>query len=191
MTASQKLSHLLQLADQGPALRTALAEEVAELLADWPIDYPESMRAVCESLLAKAAGDIDQGTRARLRVQLYSEPELAHRVLPRACVGQRLVETARRGALAAALADNLDVDARVAADILADRSGASLAMACKGAGLDRAVFSALAVLAGAHNDRAQAFAVLDAFEAVSISEATRTLRGWRENIVQAKDIAAA
>ena len=54
MAASQKLSHLLQLADQGPALRAALAEEVAELLAAWPSDYPQSMRLVCEALLAKA-----------------------------------------------------------------------------------------------------------------------------------------
>ena len=59
MAASQKLSHLLQLADQGPALRAALAEEVAELLSHWPPDYPESMREVCEALLAKAARDID------------------------------------------------------------------------------------------------------------------------------------
>src|ERR1700754_3949717 len=88
MAASQKLSHLLQLADQGPALRAALAEEVAELLTNWPADYPESMRDVCEALLAKAALDVDQATRARLRVQLYSDPELAHRVLPRERTGQ-------------------------------------------------------------------------------------------------------
>ena len=68
MAASQKLSHLLQLADQGPALRAALAEEVAELLSRWPSDYPESMREVCETLLAKAARDVDLDTRARLRI---------------------------------------------------------------------------------------------------------------------------
>ena len=32
MAAPQKLAHLLQLADQGPTLRAALAEEVAELI---------------------------------------------------------------------------------------------------------------------------------------------------------------
>src|SRR6185503_9201225 len=53
MAASQKLSQLLELADQGPALRAALAEEVAELLTHWPADYPESMWEVCEALLAK------------------------------------------------------------------------------------------------------------------------------------------
>ena len=73
MAASQKLSHLLQLADQGPALRAALAEEVAELLTNWPADYPDSMRGACGALLAKAARDVDAATRARLRVQLYSK----------------------------------------------------------------------------------------------------------------------
>ena len=82
MAASEKLSHLLQLADQGPALRAALAEEVAELLTDWPADYPDSMRDVCEALLAKAAHDVDAATRARLRVQLSAHPDLAQRVLP-------------------------------------------------------------------------------------------------------------
>jgi hypothetical protein len=186
MAASQKLSHLLQLADQGPALRAALAEEVAELLIDWPADYPMSMRGVCEALLAKAARDVDPGTRARLRVQLFSDPELAHRVLPRECAGQALVEAARRGDdLTAVLADNLGVDARVAAQILDDESGASLAVACKGANLDRATFSALLVLAWPGHDRAQAYAMLDNFGTVPVSEATRVLRGWRENQVAA------
>ena len=186
MAASQKLSHLLQLADQGPALRAALAEEVAELLTNWPADYPESMRGICEALLAKAAHDVDQATRARLRVQLYSHPELAHRVLPRECAGRMLVEAARRGGnLAMALAENLGVDVRIAAQILDDESGASLALACKGANLDRAVFSALTVLARPGRDRLHAFAVLDAFDTVSTSEAARVLRGWRENQVAA------
>jgi hypothetical protein len=183
MAASQRLSHLLQLADQGPALRAALAEEVAELLTHWPADYPDSMRAVCEALLAKAAGDVDPDTRARLRVQLYSDPELAHRILPREYAGQMLVEAARRGGdLTTALAENLGVDVRVAAQILADDSGATLAVACKGANLDRASFSALALLARPGRDRDHAFAVLDAFDTVPVSEATRVLRGWRDQV---------
>lgn len=181
MAASQKLSHLLQLADQGPSLRAALAEEVAELLTNWPADYPESMRGVCEALLAKAARDVDQATRARLRVQLYSHPELAHRVLPREGAGLALVAAARRGCdLATALAENLGVDMRVAAQILADESGAALAVACKGANLDRAAFSALALLTRPGRDRSHCFAMLDAFDKVPVSEATRMLRAWRE-----------
>ena len=91
MPASQKLSHLLQLADQGPGLRAALAEEVADLLIHWPADYPPAMRGICETLLAKAARDVDADTRARLRVQLYCDLELSHRVLPRESVARNLV----------------------------------------------------------------------------------------------------
>jgi hypothetical protein len=182
MAAPQKLSHLLQLADQGPALRAALAEEVAELLTAWPADYPESMRGACEALLARAAHDVDAATRARLRVQLYSNPELAARVLPRESTTQGLVETARQGGdVAPVLAEKLGVDAKMAAQILDDETGAALAVACKGASLDRPTFSALALLTRPGRDRAHAYAVLDAFDNVPTSEATRVLRGWREN----------
>lgn len=180
MAASEKLSHLLQLADQGPALRAALAEEVAELLSHWPTGYPESMREVCETLLAKAARDVDASTRARLRVLLYSNPELAHRVLPRDGASLALIEKARASAnLASLLAEKLGVDGKVADEILRDDSGTSLAVACKGALIDRAAFSALALLAHPACDRSHAFAMLDAFDRVPVSEAARTLRGWR------------
>jgi hypothetical protein len=181
MAASQKLSHLLQLADQGPSLRAALAEEVAELLTSWPQDYPESMRGVCEALLAKAARDVDPATRARLRVQLYSDPELSHRVLPRESTAQDLIDAARQGGdLAMLLAEKLGVDIKIAMQILEDESGAALAIACKGASLDRATFSTLALLAKPGRDRTHAYAVLDAFDNVPVSEATRMLRGWRD-----------
>ena len=180
MSASQKLSHLLQLADQGPALRAALAEEVAELLIAWPSDYPESMRTICETLLAKAARDVDAATRARLRVQLYSDPDLTARVLPRESVSQKLVTAARNGALQDALAESLGVELRMAQQILDDESGAALAVACKGSQIDRAAFSALALISRPGRDRASAYAVLDAYDTMPISEATRVLRGWRE-----------
>jgi len=180
MSASQKLSHLLQLADQGPALRAALAEEVAELLIAWPSDYPDSMHGICETLLAKAARDIDAPTRTRLRVQLYSDPELTARVLPRESASQNLVAAARSGALQDALAESLGVEPRMAQQILDDESGAALAVACKGAHIDRAAFSALALLTRPGRDRRNAYAVLDAYDAMPISEATRVLRGWRE-----------
>ena len=180
MSASQKLSHLLELADRGPALRGALAEEVAELLADWPAAYPESMREICETLLAKAARDSDAATRARLRVQLYSNPELAQRVLPRESASQKLIEAARSGEnLAPALATSLGVDRLLADTILQDESGARLAVACKGACMDRAVFSALALLTHPARDRSHAFVMLDTFDTVPVAEASRRLRGWQ------------
>ena len=181
VAASQKLSQLLQLADQGPALRAALAEEVAELLVNWPSDYPQAMRGACEALLAKAAHDVDCATRARLRVQLCSHPELAGRVLPRESATQGLIETARQGGnLVMALAARLGVDEKTAARILADETGIALARACKGAGMDRATFSALAVLARPARDRIHAYALLDAFEAIPAGEAAQALKGWRK-----------
>jgi hypothetical protein len=182
MAASQRLSHLLQLADQGPALRAALAEEVAELLVSWPSDYPESMRTVCEALLAKAARDVDAATRARLRVQLYSHPDLSHRVLPRESASLALIAAARAGEqLPAVLAQSLGVDDKMAVQILEDESGAALAVACKGANIDRAAFSALALLTRQCRDRSHAFAVLDTFDNIPVSEASRVLREWREH----------
>jgi len=181
MSASHKLSHLLQLADQGPVMRAALAEEVAELLTAWPADYPDSMKGVCEALLSKAVHDVDVDTRARLRVILFADAELAARVLPRESASQKLIAAARAGdGLSDVLADSLGVDAVMAKQILEDESGAALAVACKGANIDRAAFSALALLTRPGRDRVHAFAVLDAFDNVPTSEATRVLRGWRE-----------
>jgi len=181
MPASDKLAHLLALADQGPALRAALAEEVADLLMQWPADYPDSMKTMCEALLAKAARELDGATRARLRVQLYADPDLTYRVLgARESAGQALVEAARLGGLEDALAQSLGVDALMAKQILDDESGAALAVACKGAAIDRAAFSALVLLARPGRDRNHAFAVLEAYDIVPASEALRVLRGWRD-----------
>jgi hypothetical protein len=175
MAASEKLSHLLQLADQGPALRAALAEEVAELLAHWPSDYPGSMRTVCENLLTEAAHEADAAA-----VQLCSDPDLAQRALPRAA--QVLVDAARNGQdLTAALAQSLGVNENMAHQILSDDSGSALAVACKGAHIERAAFSALALLTRPRRDRSHAFAILDAFDHVPESEAANALRGWREH----------
>ncbi len=180
MPVPVKLSRLLELADQGPSLRAALAEEVAELLAAWPADYPDSMREICENLLAKAVRDVDAPTRAKLRVQLCSLPGLAHRVLPRDTRLGDLIEAARNGQnLTGPLAENLGVDGRTAQDILRDESGAKLAVACKAACMDRSVFSALALLIHPARDRSQAFVMLDAFDTVPAGEAGRRLRSWQ------------
>ena len=86
----------------------------------------------------------------------------------------------RDSRLGAALAQSLGVDDKMALHILRDETGTSLAVACKGANIDRAAFSALALLTRPGRDRMHTFAVLDAFDTVPTSEATRVLRGWRE-----------
>ena len=78
MTANPRLANLLALADKGPALRNALAEEVAALLVEWPSDCPAEMRPVFENLLYRTAREVDADTRAKLRVQLFAEIGRAH-----------------------------------------------------------------------------------------------------------------
>src|ERR1043165_6497160 len=178
MPAPEKLSRLLELANQGPTLRAALAEEIAELLSAWPADYPENMREIFETLLAKAVRDVDAPTRARLRVQLYSQPNLAQRLLPRE--SRSLIEAARSGNdLETLLAESLGVHGTLAREILVDESGAKLAVACKAACMDRCVFSALALLTHPARDRHNAFLMLDIFDTVAAGEASRRLRGWQ------------
>ena len=179
MTANPRLTHLLELADKGPALRAALAEEVAALLMDWPADCPAEMRPVFENLLSKTAREVDADTRARLRVQLFADRQLAARLLPREQNPVTpLLETARNGGnVAAALAVLLGVDEARAQEILGDASGQALALACKGAGLNRAAYSTLALLALPHGENPAAR--LAAHDSVTTLEAARTLRAWR------------
>jgi uncharacterized protein (DUF2336 family) len=93
---------------------------------------------------------------------------LSNRPHPRDVGFQSLIEAARTGEnLTAALAGRLGVDINLAERILADHSGAALATAWKGAGFDRASFSALALLLWPQRDRSHAFAVLDAFDKVA------------------------
>ena len=186
MSAPQRLLHLLELADKGPAMRAALAEEVAELLTDWPADCPPQMRGPCEALLAQAARDVDADTRARLRVRLFADPELAARVLPRE-TRRGLMEMLRGGREAdMALAETAGIPKEKAAEILADDSGHALAVACKGAGIGRAAFSTLAMLTDHSHDAAKAYARLDMFDAVPTPEAVRQLRAWRETKLAAE-----
>lgn len=187
MSASERLTHLLELADKGPALRAALAEEVAELLNAWPADCPAQMRLSCEALLAQTAQEVDADTRARLRVQLYANPQLAARILPRE-TRRDVIDMVRHGEdLGTALAQTAGLSKSKAREILADSSGHALAVACKGAGLNRAAFSALILLAEPAEDLASAYAMLDEFDAVPVADATRQLRDWRETFSQAAE----
>src|ERR1700761_1973192 len=52
-TPKERLSHLLELAAQGAGERSALAGEVADLLLDWPAQYPPHMRPTLVALLEK------------------------------------------------------------------------------------------------------------------------------------------
>jgi hypothetical protein len=181
MSGTERLLNLLSLADQGPAMRAALAEELAALLTDWPADCPLEMRGSCEALLARAACEVDDDTRARLRIRLYADPVLTARVLPREAQDKILVDSARAGEpIVPRIVRALGISESLAREILEDRSGHALAVAAKVIGLNRAAFSALALLAQPDGDIGTCCSRLDAFDAISASKAARELRRWSD-----------
>jgi len=177
MTTNPRLANLLELADKGPALRAALAEEAASLLMEWPDDCPTDMRPVFENLLARTAREVDAPTRSRLRVRLYADRALCARVLPREDAITPLICAARDGnAVVSRLAQTLGLDEDRATQILNEDTGEALAIACKGAGLTRAAYSTLALLAFPRDGMAER---LSAYDRVATLDAARTLRAWR------------
>jgi plasmid stability protein len=162
-------------------MRAALAEEVAALLTDWPDDCPTEMRGACEALLASAAREVDEDTKARLRVRLYADPALANRILPREAIGSSLVQAARHGeSVAPRIARALGVPEILACEILKDESGHALALAAKALGLNRATFSTLILLTAPDGAIAASYSRLDAFDTLSAVEASRELRRWTQ-----------
>jgi|GEM_PF-2115538 len=181
MHGNPRLTHLLELVNKGPALRNALVEELTELLAFWPSDCPQDMRAPCEALLSRAAQDMDDSVRADLRTKLRADPALAARVLPgedsvrpNDNLGRTMIEMTRTGLdVHARMAEALNLSRSRLEEILATDHG--LALVCKRLGLSRAVFSTLAMLTDRKPDTAQCYAALDRYEAVT-SQAVENLR---------------
>jgi hypothetical protein len=201
----ERLNHLLELAAQGPAGRVALLGELADLLLDWPADYALAMRAPFEALLEKTAREVDAQTRVDVAKRLEGHDELPVAVLNEffleAPCGLRarilamndvqdgtgesiavdapaLLEAARtmNGAFAGAFARTLSLPEATAKEILRDATGQSLAVVCKGTGLDRATFSAIALLVARDGDIA---ARLRAFDQVPQTGAERLTGFWR------------
>src|SRR5476649_2496470 len=65
----ERLCHLLELAAQGAGERAHLAGEVADLLLDWPAQYPAPMRATFEALLEKIVREMDAASAAALALR--------------------------------------------------------------------------------------------------------------------------
>jgi hypothetical protein len=89
--------------------------------------------------------------------------------------------------IATALAESTHLSRARVAGILADPSGQALAIACKGAGLNRAAFSAIALLSAAGANLEGAYAMLDAFDAVPLADAARQVRLWRDTLPAAAE----
>ncbi len=201
----ERLNKLLELAARGPVGRAALLNELADLLLHWPADYAQAMRGPFEALFEKTAREADGLTRARLAQRLEGHGDLPvallnefyfdapsslrARILSRNAAmdgeageragvdGPALVEAARtmNGAFAAKFAATLSLPGAIAKEIFTDASGQSLAVACKGAGLDRAAFSAIALLTGPELGCER----LSHFDSIPQTGAERLLDFWR------------
>lgn len=201
----ERLDHLLELASRGPAGRVALLDELAGMLLDWPAGYAIAMRAPFEALFEKTAREVDAGARAAVARRLDGHDELpvsllnefyfdasaelraqiltrndtleCEATIPSDIDAPALVEAARtmNGAFAGRFASALSLPDAVMKDIFDDHSGQSLAVACKGAGLDRAAYSAIALL----TSPAPCAARLSYFDAIPKAGAERLLDFWR------------
>lgn len=200
----ERLCHLLELAAQGPEQRAALAGEVADLLLDWPAQYPDAMRATFGALLEKIVREVDMPASAALAARfegredfplsllneffLAASPAMQDAILTRndaegarqAVVldGDALLSAARTaGDFAPALARIAAVPDGMAQSIA--RDARALAALCKGAGINRATFSAMAILTGPVRSVHENFAMLTVFDAVPENGAAHLLAFWR------------
>ena len=205
-TPKERLGHLMELAAQGPQQRAALAGEVADMLLDWPAQYPLTMRATFDALLEKIAREMDFGAQGELaarfegrseaRLALLNELFLAasaemkdmtlarndaQAVMPAVPVdGETLLEAARRDEeFSGALAKLAGIPRTIAAEILADKSGRALAVVCRAANISRAAFSAIVVLAGPARAAHESFSLLSIFDKVPANGSVHLLAFWR------------
>jgi hypothetical protein len=205
-TPKERLSHLLELAAHGAGERAALAGEVADLLLDWPVQYPDAMRATFTALLEKIVREMG----------IACPPELAARFAGREDFPLSLFNAfffaappamkdeilARNDALAPADFAGVDADAllrasrtsrafaeelariaelpdAVAAALLSDPSGHGLGVLARATGINRATFSAMAILAGPARSVHENFAMLAVFDAIPENGARHLAAGWR------------
>jgi hypothetical protein len=198
--AKERLDQLLKLAAE--RRWPVLARELTDLVLAWPQDYPPAMRAPVMALLEAALRQSDETTRAELAARMGGHPELPLRLLntlyldapaplrreilmrneleaggedetPADAAG--LLAAARNGTrdFAGALGRSAAIPRDVAQAILGEASGEALAVLCRGTGLDRATFSAVALLRGVQD------MPLGVFDSVPDHAAARLVHDWR------------
>jgi len=199
--AKQHLDELLALAAE--RRWTALARELASLVLDWPQEYPAAMRAPVLALFERALRECDEAARAEIAPRMGGRPDLPLKLLNELYLAAPaplrreilmrnelerdggaagapadaalLLRAARNGGrgFAAALSGVCAVPNDIAEAILADKSGEPLAVLCRGAGLDRAIFSSIAIL------RAPQDVPLNVYDTVPEHAARRLTGQWR------------
>jgi hypothetical protein len=206
--ARERLTRLIELARENvPEKQPALAFELCDLLVDWPERYPKIMREPFEALLEKVLRRLDGTTRNLIATRLAGRSETAvtllnefyldastearERILARnaesrddelfasdAHEEEILIAAARDGRdLVGNLARALKVPASAAQAVLADPD--ALAVACKGAKMRRATYSALTLLLAGDGKAQMLYERLTAFDAIPEKGAQSMLAHWR------------
>lgn len=200
--ARERLGQLLALAAE--RRWKPLARELSDLVLYWPADFPDAMRGPIMALFETALCECDEDTQAELATRLTGHPEMPLRLMNVLFLAspaplrreilmrnelegpevreqtdaEAVLAATRRGArdFSAALAQAAAIPRRVARNVLADTSGESLAVLCRGLGLSRAVFSAIALL------RAAEPLPLEVFDTVPDHAAACLVHDWRKRI---------
>ncbi len=211
--AKERLGQLLALAAE--RRWTPLTRELCDLVLYWPTDYPPAMREPILALFETALREADAATQgevasrlagqtniplgvmnalylaapAAVRREILMRNELEGEPLEESTDSDAVLAVARKGArdFAGALAQAAQVPRHITQAVLADPSGEALAVFCRGLKLNRAIFSAIALL------RAPTQMPLEAFDTVADRAAAHLVHDWRKRMDQAvaDDIAAA
>jgi hypothetical protein len=203
LAARERLSQLLTLAAE--RRWTPLARELADLVVYWPADYPAAMQAPVLALFETALREADDLTQRELSLRLTGHPvplklmnalylaapapqrreilmrnELEAGTVDEPCDAGSVLAAARKGGpdFAAMLSRTAAVPYRIARCVLDDETGEALAVLCRGLKINRAVFSAIALL------RAAKPMPLDVFDTVPDRAAAAIVHGWRKAIDQ-------
>lgn len=180
---------------------TPLARELCDLTLYWPPEFPEAMHGPVTALLETSLWECDEDTRRELAARLAGHSDVPLRVMNVLYLGaaaplrreilmrnelegdaaldpadaEAVLLLARKGArdFAAALSDVTGLPYGVVCAVLGDVSGEALAVLCRGLGLSRAIFSAIALL------RVSAPMPLDVFDSVADRAAASLVHSWR------------
>lgn len=202
VAAKEQLGHLLVLVAE--RRWTQLSCELADLILSWPEDGPEAMRAPMLALFETALREADDQTQAALAprfagrsdiplkimnlLYLAAPAPLRREILMRneleaeelaatlPADGALILAAARNGArdFLSAFAVGIGVPRRIAQAVLSDVSGEALAVLCCGRGLDRASFSAIAILKGPRG------LPLTVFDSIAPKAAAHLVADWRK-----------
>ena len=201
VAAKEQLGHLLVLVAE--RRWTQLSCELADLILDWPSDGPEAMRAPMLALFETALREADDQTRGHLAPRFAGRSDVPLKILnllylaapaamrreillrnaleqaeiaaPPPADAALILSAARNGArdFLAAFSVGAGVPRRIAQSVLSDVSGEALAVVCCGRGLDRATFSAIALLKGPRG------MPLSVFDNVPPKAALHLVEDWR------------